>query len=78
MHGRRRRAQATVGDYWAHRQPVPKRTRSAPPVASEEIPMEAGRDDPRILACTVELAMSGAEFVALRQRLPEDVFRKVR
>ena len=40
--------------------------------------MEAGRDDPRILACTVELAMSGAEFVALRQRLPEDVFRKVR
>ena len=39
--------------------------------------MHEVHEDPRLLAKTSELAVTGAEFMALRQQLPADIFSMV-
>ena len=72
--------------YWQQRHEAlhaaPVRTASAPMamvgVGDAAEGTATANEDVHDLACRAELVMSGAEFTALRQRLPEDIFRRVR
>jgi len=70
--------QSTASLYASHWPVPPKRATSAPPAFEHAANGNSLPENPAALAPIVELSMTGAEFMALHDKLPEETFRLVR